>query len=388
MFRAVAIAVGVALAVPSAASADTTREAFDAAIEDMSAERFAEAAKKLVALADADPKHRLADDALFAAGQLYEERLADPKRALAIYRRLVKNYPDSRESLAAKRRAEALERNMGAGGEGADALAAYTRVLQRFHLRSEAKSVARMEAVVKKYPNWRGLPRAMVWLGQLHERRGRLSEAQRWYVAGIEAAKRLPRGADRDDHLFHAYRGAGEVAYRLGNYDAARSYYERMPVAGDPSKREAVKQLMADLDKRVRRQRYYVVAIVVLLVLLGAGVVSLRLAYSSWGEALRGLARPPGEVVFMVPVALVLTLGAFTGHHGTAKAVAMISFGGVVVAWLNGAGLSGRKASGLRVGVHVVGSVVAVVCVCYVALHATNLIDQMMRVLKLGPDVS
>lgn len=388
MLRAVAIAVGVALAIPStAAAADKTRDAFDAAVADMSAERWQDAANKFVALADADPHHRLAADALFSAAKLYEERLDKPRRALALYRRLLSQYPDSREALAAERRAAELQRGMGKRGEGADALAAYNRVLQRFHLRSEAESIQRMRAVIQQYPHWRGLPRAMLWLGQLHERRGRLDRAQRRYLAAAAIANKLPNGAERAEYLFGAYRGAGEVAYKRGDLKTARRFYERMPIAGDPSKQEVVNQLLADLNKRARRYHLYFAALALLFVLLAAGVVSLRNAHGSWRAAGHALVHPPTEVLFMVPIALVLTLGAFTGHHGTAKAVTMISIGGVAITWLNGSGLSGPKRSRLRIWLHVSGSAIAVVCVCYIALHTTNLIDQMLQVLRLGPDV-
>ncbi len=387
--RAVLAVVFASLAIaPARARADAPADEFTAAISALSKGRFAEAANKFVALADANPEHRLADDALFAAGKLFEERLGKPQRAVAIYRRLLAKYPDSREALGAKRRLDELVKGLGAGGKGAAALAAYTDVLQRFHLRDQSDSIRRMEALVRTFPKWSGLPKAMLWLGARHEGANRLAQADKWYRAAAELAEQRTTAPDRDEHLFEAYRGAGTIAARRGQFDRARGYFERMPVGDDASKRHARDRLLADLGARKRRTTWYVIAIGVLVLLLGAGIASLRLNSESWAASARALLRPPTEIVFMIPIAGVLMLASFTGHHPTAKAVTIITFGSLVITWLNGVAISTPKSSQLRTWLHLAGSGIAALALIYIALHLTDLIDQMKTALRLGPDPS
>jgi len=369
------------------ALADGTDEQFNAATAYLAKEKFADAAAEFLGLADAAPKHRLADDALFAAAKLYEERLGKPKKALELYKRLVRDYADSREALAAKRRAAELTRAIGVGGKDAPAMAAYTDVLQRFHQRTEAQSIQRMEKVISDYPNWSGITDAMLWLGTLHERKNRLSAADKWYVAAAKRAEGEQVGTERNEHLFNAYRGAGDVAAKRDQFAKARNYYERMPIDGDASKMEARKQLLADLATKKARTTYYWLTIALLSLLVLAGIGSIRTSHGSWTDAARAVARPPTEVIFMLPVAAILMVASFTGHHPTAKAVTIIAIGGVAIAWLNGAGMTGSNRSRVRLWLHLVGSAAAAFCLCYIALHVTDLIDQMMNVLRLGPDV-
>ena len=87
----------------------------------------------LVALADRAPDDRFADDALAEAARMSEEDLGDPARALALYRRLVARYPDSREVRRARHRIELLAAGLGPGGAGGAhvaALAAYQAALR------------------------------------------------------------------------------------------------------------------------------------------------------------------------------------------------------------------------------------------------------------------
>ncbi|HWM85678.1 MAG TPA: hypothetical protein VNO33_07565, partial [Kofleriaceae bacterium] len=78
-----ALAILVFLVVE--AHADPIEERFAAAANLIAEDREAEAAAALEKLAREAPEHAMAPEALFRAADLFEDRLADPARALALY---------------------------------------------------------------------------------------------------------------------------------------------------------------------------------------------------------------------------------------------------------------------------------------------------------------
>ena len=94
LLRVVAV---LALSCMSPAYADSTEEStaaeeqmarsqFDQAIQRLGTNESGQAAADLLSLADHHPHSTLAPEALFAAAQQYEETLAQPDRALTLYR--------------------------------------------------------------------------------------------------------------------------------------------------------------------------------------------------------------------------------------------------------------------------------------------------------------
>ena len=79
--------VAIAVLLLAAGPARASQEAFDEATALMRDGKHAAAAEAFVALVDNEPGSPAAASALFEAGNLYEERLGDPARALALYER-------------------------------------------------------------------------------------------------------------------------------------------------------------------------------------------------------------------------------------------------------------------------------------------------------------
>lgn len=395
----VAAAAGAAraqVATPEAASSPDPRDSrsrpghspearFDAAARAMSEGAARPAADDFVRLAEDHPDHPLAAEALFSAARLYEERLAEPARALALYRALVEAYPQSRTALAASRRAEALAGQIGPGGQGEAALARFTELLQGFSADSEAATIAAVETLLAEHPGWAGTPRALLWLAQVHRRAGRHDEALARYV---EIGEDWPDS----DEASHAWRGAGDMAARLGRFDEAAGLYERMPVAGDPARQRSLEDAREGLaQERLRAHAYRACFAVIALVIAGL-LASLALTAGSARQALRALAAVPTEVVFMLPIAALLSAVSFTGHPSIGPAVTLVCAGGLVLAWLSGAGLElarrrGADAGRLRPLLHAAAVAVAVLALCYIALHRGHLLDMIVETVRFGPDV-
>ena len=181
--------------------------------------------------------------------------------------------------------------------------------------------------------------------------------------------------------------GAGN-ALDAHAWSLAEELAHRLPTA-DPS--DAV--LRDDLLQAASRGRFldWIYRGAWLLV----GVVLATLALSLTDAALRGgrrrpALRPPVEVVFLAPVAAVLIAVAVTAHRAIGPAVAMISIGGLVFAWLSGAALDLLRARArpvrARAILHIAACLVGVVALGYIALMRDGLLEMLIETVRFGPD--
>lgn len=368
-------------ATPGATPGAAPEALFDRAARAMSEADHARAAEMFVHVAEAHPDHPLAAEALFSAAKLHAERLAQPGRALALYRQLVERHPHSRTALAASRRAADIERQLDPGGKSDAALARFTEILQGFSARPEAASIAAVEALLAEYPTWSGAPRALLWLAEIHRRAGRTQDALDRY---LQAAKDWPASEENA----HAWRGAGDMAARQDRFDQALRYYHSMPITVPAQLRSRDDALDALARDRWRARIFIACHALVALVFLGL-LAALRLAAGSARASLGALARPSTEALFMFPIAALLLAVSFTGHEAIAPAVAIMSGGGLALVWLSGAALERAPSAGrrrLRVLVHTAAVSLAVLALCYIAVHRGHLVNMLLETLRHGPD--
>lgn len=379
-----ALALSAALALVAAeVRADPVSDRFTAAANRIGEGREAEAAAELEALARDEPGHELAPEALFSAAELYEDRLADPARALALYRELGQRYPDSRRSLAASRRAANLAAQTEGGAGAIDAQRRFLVIRQGFAGRPEAESFAMADALVREHPGWAGAPAVSLWVAAIEARRGNYAAALARY---LDAAERYPGPEVR----FDALRGAGDMALRLGRYDQAARHYRALDPGDDPGRRAAIDEALAQVVSARGRARWLAASGAV----AGAGflalLVSLALAARSVRGALRSLWPPPTEVLYLAPVALVLGALSWADFEGLGPAVTAISIAGALAAWISGAGLRLRRERGGRmaaaVAVHALAAALAVVGVVYAAMYENQLIDPILDTIRFGPE--
>ena len=365
---------------------DTNTDAavrFDHAAELIAGENFAAAATLLLGIAEQQPRGELADDALFAAAQLHEEKLGDPLRALTLYDRILADYPDSRAALAASRRARLLRDELGPDGSGAGPLAAFTAIQHSFTESGAAASVKRVEELLDKYPSWSGRPRALLWLADLHGKEGNSDAAIDRYV---EAATAAPGSSV----AFAGYRGAGGVALAADRFDDAERYFRLMPINGDPSRQRDFEHALLLLDHARLRARFYQLAFIILFVIAGALGLALWRSTGSARAGLARLTRPPTECIYMAPIATLFILAGYGHPDSIGPAVALICVVSFAFIWLSGAGLDAAGAAhqrmGRRVAAHIFATLLAVTAICYIAVHRTRLIDQILTTVRFGPD--
>ena len=94
--------------------------------------------------------------------------------------------------------------------------------------------------------------------------------------------------------------------------------------------------------------------------------------------------------MFLGPVAAVLAAVAFTAHRAIAPAVALISVGGIVVAWLSGATLDLLRVRSrpvrLRAVIHGATCIVGVAALGYIAMMRGDLLEMLVETVRFGPE--
>ncbi len=364
-----------------APDADAIAAEFEHALQLVADDHPRQAVDALLGFADRHPDAGQADDALFTAAQLLEEKLGQPKRALATYQRIAKEYPDSRTALASSRRAELLRADLGPDGSGSSPLVAFTEIKQHFSERGAAESVRRVEALLAANPDWPGRPRALIWLAMVEAKQGHHDAAISRYREAAEST------SDREIQ-FDAYRGAGEVALRAQQFDAAERYFRLMPTEGDSSRQRDYANAMAQLSRARLRARLYQLSFLVVLGFVLAMAIALRRAAGSYRAAAIALIHPPTEAIYMLPVAALLCLAGLREPETIGPAVVIICAASLVVIWLSGAALDAvRSPGGVRILIHTVACVVTVVAICFIAVQRTNLVDMISTTVRFGPDV-
>ncbi len=150
----------------------------------------------------------------------------------------------------------------------------------------------------------------------------------------------------------------------------------------------AFRDVLASIEEAERRRwrRAGLWAVLGLLALGAAG--SLRRTTGSWKVAARRFVRPPIEVVFLVPVAVLVIVVAETGNPLVARAVRSIVIAGVLVAWISGTLLDAVRARGslgiARTAVQAVLAVLAVAITAYLALDRDRVVELLLETWRGG----
>jgi len=342
----------------------------------------ARAAELLQTLSNEYPRSPFADDALFLAAQLLEEKLSKPAEARVLYLKLTEDYPDSRASLAASRRLAALNEALGMDEEGVAPLVRFQTILKEFPNRSLDTSEAMAIGVLRDFPNWSGAHRIQLWLASSARSRGDL-EAAKSYYEKIESGD-APRSAK-----LQALFGASEIHVIRGQYESANRLLDSLDARTDLSQGEveSAAELREKLHTSQNRSRLLRLSLVVFFAMLVAFLVLLKRHCASWPALGRALRTPPNEFFYLLPICLLFVIMAMTGHEEIGPAVAIICGGGLVVSWFAGVTMSAM--SPLTPGKAILSAgfaTAATLSLCYFALYRSQLLDLVATTVRFGPE--
>ena len=352
----------------------------DASLTGLAASDLREVDRAVTAIA-LRPAAELSPDALFAAARACEDKLLDPGRAVALYDRIVADYPDARVSIAATRRAQAIRALIGSHGEAAAQGGELARLIARADEDPPATTLERGDRLARA--DWPGAAAAALWLADWQRRTGQLADAQARYAAIAARWPQLPQGQA-------ALRSGVGCALDAHAWSLAEALARRLPAA-DPAARLERDALLDAAARGRGAGRLYAaawLAIGLAFAVLLASIIEAAVR-SPRGTRLAAL-RPPIEIAFLAPVAAVLIGVAFTAHRLIAPAVATIALGGLVQAWLSGAALARLRDRGrahrLRSLGHIAVCFVGVAALGYVALTRDHLLDMLLETVRLGPE--
>jgi hypothetical protein len=266
----------------------------------------------------------------------------------------------------------------GAGGEWTEVAAEHERLEPALHTPGDPRpALAKLEALVRAHP---GYPRAatlMIAIAQTWEREGEGDRALQWLHEATRAAA-LP--ADKQHAQAELVRGL----VRTGHLGEAETELAELARSASPVLVASLHQQLARAKLR-RTLRYVMWTVLAVLAALAAFV--LRRRAGSWRAALRRLARPPTETLFLVPIGAVICAIAFTGNPLIARTVLAIVVAGIVTSWLSGALLAAGPRLRLRgLLLHASLAIVAIVASVYLAVDRGHVIDFIIETWHAGPE--
>jgi hypothetical protein len=362
----------ILIALARLAAADPAEQAFHDA-EVRAAAHDPGAIDALEAVGAARPITRWTDDAWSEAAKA-AERAGDLVRAQRDLEQVLATSDDDLLERRARGDLARLAASAGQGGEFADVAATHDRLVAKVQAGGDPVPALReLGALIDAHPRYPRAATAMLALALGWEREGAFASAHAWLVRARAAA--TPSEHERVDSE------VARFAIRAGDFTEAESAIAALEDRRNAAEL-AVTLARAQTRHALRGILWLVLAVVVLLAL-----VTLRRDAGSWRIAGRRLLRPPLEVGFLLPIAVVLAVVAFTGNPLVARAVWAILAIGVAAAWLSGALLAAavQPVRRRRLAVHVVGAALAVISASYLAIDRGRMIDLVVETWKHGP---
>ena len=312
-------------------------------------------------------------DVLFAAGRVCEDRLYDPARALRLYERILREMPDAGVSIAAGRRAAMLR--------GSREYAREASQLAQLIATADALPAAEVEQRASELAStpWPGAIDAALFLADWLCRTTQFPQAQIRYAQLIAAAP--------DAEQVHiARRNAAGCAIDAKDWTLATKLTAQL---GTDDVDEAVRASLLDSIALGRRREslyaasWFALAFAVLALLGSLTEATLR------GGVRMPAFMPPVEVLYIAPVALVVSIASFVVDRLIASAVVQISVAGFVGAWVSGATLDVLRQRGrtvrARAVLHVIACALLVLAIGYIAMTRDGLLDMLGETVRFGP---
>jgi hypothetical protein len=316
------------------------------------------------------------EQALREAARACEDVLADPTRALALYERILVEFPDGFAASIARPKVRVLRARLGDGQYAAEA--SELAALSASDLASD-EIVRRADVLAAR--SWPGAPTAALVLAARLERDGRLVEAQRRYAAIEQRWPRTPQA-------LAARRGGVEVALTAHDWTRAAALARDLPTAT-----QAERALHGSALDRIARGRQFDWWGRAAWVLLIGGVFALLVSLAEAGARAgwQGRAFKPGfEIYFLLPLGGVLVGVALTAHATIAPVVCTLSIAGIVLAWLSGSTLEllrvSRRAVGARAALNGILCILVIAALACIALTHNDLLETVIETVQFGPE--
>jgi hypothetical protein len=237
--------------------------------------------------------------------------------------------------------------------------------------RGHDASCALMQAWVDAHPTDPRVPRALVWMAQLRVADHNRALAQPMFL-------RVYKDYPGTEWALHSLKGLADLDLESRRYGDAIAKFDTLASSSIPFFHYV--GYMA--GRRAREERF---RLTLTLSLITAFLVlwGLRL----WrGKLPRALWPPPVEVLYPLPILLLMAAASFGQPAEEARGVRMIALGAVMMLWLNGAYLRARPPKGVWQVVHGAMGLGQAVALLYVAVILSGLWDKFHDTLVMGAE--
>lgn len=325
----------------------------------------------------ARPVTRWTDDAWLEAARAaarvndYARAQRDLEHAIAV---------SSDDLLVRRAHAELARINSVAGsaGEWTAVAVAHERLVPALHASGDPHATLRaLEDLLRANPTYPRRSVVMLAIASTWEREGEGGLAIAWLREARTAA------TDPVERL----RAQAELVRTLVRTRDLAAAERELATLAPTAPRSLVADLRAQLDRAEWRRQVRWAAWCLLAVLVVVAAVGLRRAAHSWRAASRRLLRPPSETLYLLPIAAVLIVVAYTGNPLVAHAVRTIVLAGVGASWVSGAILGGGRIPLRRALVHAAIAVLAVGAITYIAVDDGHLIDFVIETWRSGHEL-
>ena len=304
---------------------------------------------------------------LWRAGEAADRQLRDYDRALALYDRLVKEYPAARLTRGAAARRDYVAK---ATAGGAEPFRRFERIRSDYVKLAPDDAEKEVRAIVDEHPSFAIADEALLWLGDHAADAKNVREARRSYRELLDRFPDSPLAA-------HAWAGLGRAAFAEKDWAAAEDAFSRIAGtsvagAGFVSSKEV---------EMVRRHRTRAGRLVWVLGFLGLGLGAAIVSVDP--RRLRGAVRASvgRELLYAGPVFALFVLIAPADGRGSIAVVALaaVAFLWVALVWADAARPALARPS-LKALSTVVGTLTGAALV-YAVLYALDLLAAVERLI-------
>ncbi len=209
------------LLLPITAAAQNLLSQYSQAMRDArsgDAVKARQAFDKLRDLAENHPDDKLADDALYQAGEVAERYLGEYNLAQQMYEQVIERFPDSRNAMRAKGALRRLARGRETGDRP---YFLYTQVLRQYAQIGSEEALKRMKDLYRQYPDFRLADRVGYWIAEEYTRLDSNEEALPYYR---DVIKRFPD----ERYGFLAQVGLGNAFIELRQFRQAADAFQAL----------------------------------------------------------------------------------------------------------------------------------------------------------------
>lgn len=370
MIQSVIIVILTSAILPISAAADSATAKYNEALTLSRKGEIQTAIDLLLQAVNEEADSKIADDALYKAGELAEREAGKLDLAASIYQRVLNEYPSSRNAVRAER---ALNRLSEARQQGDEILLEYSAILKNHLKIGSDATIQNLKRFLENNPNFIYADQSRLWIADEYRRTRRFKEAYDFYETSLKNIR-------NPEVAFRIVRNMGDTAIELRDFPLAKKIY--LSLAGYDNRIKYASKisvlLSAQASQFILLQQIFRIAlvfvgawIIFLLIKIRWRLVSLQIL-RSWRVEAAVLSIP-----LLSATIYLWNRGPVYRHSFFLMSVfqILLSFSNMVLCETASMSKSGKA-------LVVAGSVIASIAVAYTIFYSTDMINLVIDTIR------